>query len=94
MLGGAGFVNFTTLALNAIRYAPPGTSRAAMDAIGRGIGRSAVHELAHMMIPDVAIDRHPDENSYEHSSTARVSQYYGDLHWAVAGPVLRARLGD
>ncbi len=94
ILGGAGFVNFTTLALNAIRYAPPGTPRREMViAIGRGIGRSAVHELAHLMSPDVAIDRHPDENSYEHSSTARVSQYYGDLHWAVAGPVLRERLG-
>ena len=94
VLGGAGFVNFTALATNAVRYAPPDASRAEIvEAIGRGIGRSAVHEFAHMMIPDVPIDRHPDADSYEHSSTARRSQYYGTLHWAKAGPVLRERFG-
>jgi hypothetical protein len=93
-LGGAGFVSFTALAVNAARYAPDGASRAqVVEAIGRGIGRSAVHEFAHMMMPDVPFDRDPDHHSYEHRSTARVSQYYGMVRWATAGPVLRERFG-
>ena len=93
-LGGAGFVNFTALALNAIRYAPPGSSRAQIvRAIGRGIGRSAVHEFTHMMVPEVPFDRDTDEYSYEHRNTARPAQYYGTLRWATAGPVLRQRFG-
>ena len=95
MLGGAGFVNFESLALNAVRYAPAGTSRAAIvEAMGRGIGRSAVHEFAHMMAPDVPIHQTTDPDSYEDSSTARVSQYYGELRWDIAWPALRTRLGQ
>ena len=94
MLGGAGFVNFTALAVNAVRYAPPGTTRAGIvEAIGRGIGRSAVHEFAHMMAPDVPIHDTPDPDSYEESNTARFSQYYGEMRWATAWPALRQRLG-
>jgi hypothetical protein len=93
-LGGAGFVSFTALAVNATRYAPAGASREQIvEAIGRGIGRSAVHEFAHMMAPDVPFDRDTDEYSYEHRSTARPAQYYGTLRWATAGPVLRERFG-
>jgi hypothetical protein len=92
-LGGAGFVNFTALAVNAVRYAPVGTPRAAIvEAIGRGIGRSAVHEFAHMIAPDVAIHDTTDPDSYEESNTARYSQYYGELRWGNAWPVLHARL--
>lgn len=95
MLGGAGFVNFTSLAVNAVRYAPPGTPRAAVvEAIGRGIGRSAVHEFAHMMAPDVPIHDTSDPDSYEESNTARASQYYGAIRWANAWPALQARLGS
>ena len=95
MLGGAGFVNFTSLALNAVRYAPEGTPRAGViDAIGRGIGRSAVHEFAHMMAPDVPIHATDDPDSYEDSNTARVSQYYGEIRWDIAWPALRERLGQ
>jgi hypothetical protein len=94
MLGGAGFVNFTSLALNAVRYAPAGTPRSAVvDAIGRGIGRSAVHEFAHMMAPDVPIHATADPDSYEDSNTARVSQYYGEIRWDIAWPALQQRLG-
>jgi hypothetical protein len=94
LLGGAGFVNFTSLASNAVRYAPPGTPRAAIvEAIGRGIGRSAVHEFAHMMAPDVPIHDTTDPDSYEDTNTARPSQYYGELRWASAWPALRDRLG-
>ena len=95
MLGGAGFVNFTSLAFNAVRYAPPGTGRPAIvEAIGRGIGRSAVHEFAHMMAPDLPMHDTRDPDSYEQSNTARFSQYYGEVRWATAWPALRARLGS
>jgi hypothetical protein len=94
MLGGAGFVNFTSLALNAIRYAPAGTPRGEIvRAIGRGIGRSAVHEFTHMMAPDVPIHATTDPDSYEDSNTARLSQYYGELRWDNAWPALQERLG-
>jgi hypothetical protein len=95
MLGGAGFVNFTALAVNAIRYAPPGTPRPTIvEAIGRGIGRSAVHEFVHMMAPDVPIHDTSDPDSYEESNTARASQYYGSIRWANAWPALVERLGS
>lgn len=93
-LGGAGFVNFTAIAVSALGYAPPGTTRAEIvEAIGRGVGRSAVHEFAHMMVPDVPIDQERDEHTYEHRSSARAGQYYGELRWGPAWPVLHRRLG-
>ena len=94
MLGEAGFVNFTSLASNAIRYAPESTPREdIVSAIGRGIGRSAVHEFAHMMAPDVPIHDTTDPDSYEDSNTARVSQYYGHMRWNMAWQALKERLG-
>jgi hypothetical protein len=92
-LGGGGFLNFTTLALKAVLYRPPGTSREDLvAAIGRGIGRSAVHEFTHLMLgPD---SRHSgDDGTYEYESADRRSQYYGQLRWADARPLLERRLG-
>jgi hypothetical protein len=93
-LGGGAFVNFNTLALNAVRYAPPGAPRAVIvDAIGRGIGRSAVHEFAHMIAAGAQIDSRIDENSYEYATADRASHYYGRLRWATAWPLLQKKIG-
>jgi hypothetical protein len=93
-LGGAAFVNFNTLALHAVRYAPSNASRRdIVEAIGRGVGRSAVHEFAHMITGGAQIDNATDERSYEYRTADRASQYYGTLHWANAWPVLQQRVG-
>jgi hypothetical protein len=96
-LGGSGSVAFVMLAHNAIEYAPEGSSRAGIiDGIGRGIGRAAVHELAHQALglDNVRlIDNRSDENSYESDNADRPSQYYGDLRWTTAWPVLKQKFG-
>jgi len=33
-----------------------------------------------------------DENSYEYPSPDRASQYYGELHWTTARPILEQKL--
>lgn len=96
-LGGFGNVAFAILSHNAIEYAPPGASRAQIvDGIGRGIGRAAVHELAHQALgmDNLShIDNRGDELSYEHGSADRRAQYYDTLHWTTAWPVLEERFG-
>ncbi len=96
-LGGFGSVGFLILAHNAIEYAPPGASRAQIiDGIGRGIGRAAVHELAHQALGTdnlSHIDNRRDEQSYEYSSADRPAQYYGTLRWTTAWPVLAGKFG-
>jgi hypothetical protein len=93
-LGGLAEVNFTVLATSAIRLAPPGASRAAIvEGIGRGVGRAAVHELAHQIVSTAAMDNRTDPDSYEYSSFSRPSQYYGELHWAGAWPILVRKVG-
>jgi hypothetical protein len=90
-LGGAGSVNFMVAALGAVTYAPHDASRQAIiDGIGRGIGRAAVHEFGHAI---VGANHSQDEHSYEYRSSDRASQYYGELHWASAGPLLQRRFG-
>ena len=92
-LGGNSSVSFLFLASGAIAYAPPGTSRREMiDAIGRGIGRTAAHELAHLLLPQAPIHDSTDIRSYEFDSAARREHYYGEMHWALARPWLEARL--
>ena len=91
-LGGRGMVGLMPLTAQALRHAPPGTSRAELlAAIGRGVGRSVVHELAHQ-IAGGAIDS-SDELTYEYASVDRAAQYYGELRWGVAGQRVRQRLG-
>ena len=93
-LGGRGAVEFGILAYNAVRRAPPGASRQTIiDGIGRGIGRAAVHEFAHQMFGEVDLHQGADENSYEYARSDRTSQYYGELRWTTALPMLRTRFG-
>lgn len=93
-LGGFGSVSFATLASQAVTHAPPGSPRQAIvDAIGRGIGRTAVHELAHQILPRVPLHATTDLQSYEYWSSNRPAQYYGSIRWDVARPFLARRLG-
>jgi hypothetical protein len=92
-MGGSGAVSFDVVALKAIHYAPPGATRQSiLDAIGRGIGRVAAHELAHQIVNAAAAHNQADENSYEYPSPDRAAQYYGELHWTTARPLLERRL--
>jgi hypothetical protein len=94
MLGGTGGVGFDLVALNAIRYAPAGASRQTIvDGIGRGVGRVAIHEFAHQILGVTDMHNAADQDSYEYPSPDRPSQYYGDLHWTAAWPLLQKRLG-
>ena len=91
--GGQGAVSFRLIAGHVIGYAPPGAGRAAIiAAIGRGIGCSVVHEFAHQFLPTAQIHG-SDRQSYEFGSASRPEQYYGDLHWDIAGPMLKKRFG-
>ena len=90
--GGRGAVNFTYMAGAAIVYAPASASRREIiEAIGRGIGRAAVHEFTHQLLPNTQIDGTHDRLSYEYGAASRPEQYFGTLHWDVAGPLLAAR---
>ena len=92
-MGGAGAVSFDLIATKAIEYASAGATRqTVLDGIGRGIGRVAAPELAHQIVNDGAAHNRNDENSYEYPSPDRVAQYYGELHWTTARPLLEARL--
>jgi len=91
--GGGGVVNFELLANGAVVYAPPILDRpGVVDAIGRGIGRAAVHEFTHQLLPRAPIHASRDRSSYEFYSAGRAEQYFGELRWALAGPLLHARL--
>lgn len=91
--GGSGAVNFTYFASGALVFAPPQASRSELiDAIGRGIGRGAAHEFAHQFL-GAAIHATNDRGSYEYHAASRPQQYYGPMHWDVAGPLLAKRFG-
>ena len=93
-LGGAGAVGFDIVALKAVQFAPKGASRQAMiEGIGRGVGRVAAHEFAHEIVGAVPLHNDADESSYEYPSPDRAAQYYGELHWTTAGPLLQRKLG-
>ena len=92
-LGGSGVVNFYLLAAQAMAFAPAAATRAdIVDAIGRGVGRAAVHEFAHQILPHGPMHNTGDEASYEYWSANRKAQYYGAMHWSVARPKLVERL--
>ena len=59
-----------------------------------GIGRTAAHELAHALLPQAPIHDSRDVRSYEYDSAARREQYFGEMHWAMARPLLEARLSQ
>ena len=91
--GGQGAVSFDFLASGAVAYAPDDASRASIiEAIGRGIGRTAVHEFAHQLLPTAPIHDSTDVRSYEYASAARSEQYFGELRWDLAWPLLQQRL--
>jgi hypothetical protein len=92
--GGQGAVSFRTLANNAIAYSPEGAGRAeVIAAIGRGIGRAAVHEFAHQLLGAAPIDASQDVQSYEYRTADRREQYYGPARWDIALPMLEKRVG-
>jgi hypothetical protein len=93
--GGAGAVNFLVVADFAVVHAPPDATRVMIVAgIGRGIGRSAVHELAHQIVPNVSLHDSPDPESYEYGSADRFSHYYGVERWGPVGLHLARRYGS
>jgi len=96
-LGGSGSVAFAILAHNAIEYAPAGASRQQIvEGIGKGIGRAAVHEFAHQALglDNLSfLDNRTDLDSYEYGNADRRSQYYGELRWTTAWPVLIQKFG-
>jgi hypothetical protein len=93
-LGGAGAVGFDVVAIGADRYSPASAPRQrVVEAIGRGVGRVAVHEFMHQMLGPAVAHNSVDVNSYEHGSADRQSQYYGELHWTSAWPLLVRKFG-
>lgn len=93
-LGGAGAVSFFFLASGAVASASDGSDRASLvEAIGRGVGRAAVHEFAHLLLPRVPLHATTDASSYEFWTSDRVAQYYGPMRWDLARPYLVSRLG-
>ena len=93
-LGGTGAVDFDVVAIAAAHYSPVNASRQrVVEGIGRGIGRVAVHEFMHQMLGPSVAHNSVDVNSYECGSSDRQSQYYGELHWTTAWPLLQRKFG-
>ena len=93
--GGVGSVSFRTLGSQAVANAPREATRAhILEAIGKGIGRTAAHEFAHQILVRVNLHDTQDPDSYENGISNRPSQFYGTLHWAFARPLLAKTLGD
>jgi hypothetical protein len=93
-LGGSGSISFNFLANGAMAWAPDDAGRAELvAAIGRGIGRTAVHEFTHQILPMAPIHDSRDDQSYEFTSAARRAQYYGSVHWDFALPLLSRQIG-
>ena len=92
-LRGNGAVSFATVASNAIAYAPAGSVRQELiQAIGRGIGRTAVHEFAHQILGSFLMDDTTDRLSYEFADL-RTEHFFGVLHWGIAAKRLHERIG-
>jgi hypothetical protein len=93
-LGGRATVSFSRAAQLAVSLAPHAASRAdVLDGIARGIARAAVHELAHL-VTGLNIHDRADADSYEYPFADRTAQFYGELHWGRAWPLLVAQLGE
>jgi hypothetical protein len=93
--GGDGAIDFQQMADAAVSLAPPGTSRAELvEAIGRGIGRVAAHELAHQILPRRDLHQSRDRSSYDAGNVYDPAQFYGPMHWDLAGSWLRDALGS
>jgi hypothetical protein len=91
--GGYSTVSYLVVVRGAFAYAPATASRQEIvAAIGRGLGRTIVHELAHQILGAQALHS-DDERSYEYHSPDRIGQYYGPIHWSTAWEPLQRRLG-
>jgi hypothetical protein len=92
--GGVGSVSFRTLGSQAVANAPRDAERVRIiEAMGKGIGRTAAHEFAHQILVHVNLHDTKDPDSYENGISDRPSQFYGTLHWAFARPFLAESLG-
>ncbi len=92
--GSRSVIDFTEVLMAAMAHAPAGTTREQLvTGIGRGVGRVAVHELAHGILGAGAMDNQTDDHSYEYFTHNRPSQFFGELHWSRAWPVLVERVG-
>lgn len=91
--GGSGSVNFEYVANGAMVFAPADAGRVSIiESIGRGIGRVAVHEFAHQLLPKAPVDGSTDPRSYEGGSAATIEGYYGEIHWDLVRPELEQRI--
>ena len=89
--GGSGSVSFHFVASAATVFSPETADRATiLEAVGRAVGRTAVHEFAHQLARNTPIHDTRDPNSYE-NGTASAGQYFGDMHWDIARPELDRR---
>ena len=53
-----------------------------------------MHELTHQMLGGgTAAHNDRDPDSYEYGNPDRASQYYGELHWSTALPILQQKFG-
>ena len=93
-LGGSGAVGFDFVVFQAVHFASPDESRQdTIEGIGRGVGRVAVHEFMHQILGASIADNVIDADSYEYGRPNRRSQYYGELHWTTAWPLLQRQFG-
>jgi hypothetical protein len=93
-LGGSGAVSFEYLANGATVFSPDTAGRAqVIEALGRGIGRVAIHEFLHQLLPRFPIHDSRDPYTYEGNSPATMEGYFHDLRWGIAEPLLEQRLG-
>jgi hypothetical protein len=93
-IGGSGAVNFEYLANGAMVFSPESAGRATViEALGRGVGRVAIHEFLHQLLPKDPIHDSRDPRSYEGNSPANVEGYFDDLHWGFTEPLLEKRVG-
>jgi len=92
-MGGQGAVSLSWMASAAAGFVPQGAGRTALlDAIGTGVGRAAVHEFAHILLPRAPIHDSIDRGSYEYDTASRREQFAGDMHWDLAWRFLQKRL--
>jgi hypothetical protein len=90
---GHGAVNLITVAISAVSFSPPDTPREELvQAIGRGVGRTAAHEFAHQILGDVSFHETADRFSYEFADL-RAEHFHAQLHWGPAAPLLQQRIG-
>ena len=90
---GNGAVNFNTVAISAIAFTTESTDReTVVNAIGRGVGRTAAHEFAHQILGPSDMDGTADLLTYEHADL-RHEHFFATLHWGPAAERLRQRVG-